>query len=192
MGKKGENLATKEDLEDALEKVRRETQTMKEAEIVAIQNKLDTVVKQNEAIVRSSEEIREQISSRQRMWELKREAAYDIMKLLASFSHVLAAAVAASGYKANDKADAIRKDTDRRHRENTEKLWQLKSISFLLFGPNLADLLGQISAASTRLMTRAAEHSEKDSLLEQMVIFENLQKEITALLRRELEEGFKG
>src|ERR1017187_4969620 len=73
LSKKGENLATKEDLKTFVDQARQEAGAKKEAEITAIQNKLDTVVEQNRAIVQSSEEIKRQVSGRQRMWELRKE-----------------------------------------------------------------------------------------------------------------------
>jgi len=189
MGKKGENLATKEDIEVLVEKVRRESQAMKEAEIVAIQNKLDTVVAQNQAIVRSSEEIKDQISSRQRTWELKREAAYDIMKLLATFSHVLASATGLSGSADNQSKQDAMMDTSRRHNECTESLWQLKGIAYLLFEKDLAELLGQTSAEGTQLMRMAMSGLPTDALMKQMVIFQGLHDRMTATLQKELTKG---
>src|ERR1700737_4048132 len=62
MSKKGENLATKEDLKDLIVQV--------------------------EKVTRTQEEIKREISGKNRLWELKREVAYEVMKTTGVIGHL--------------------------------------------------------------------------------------------------------
>lgn len=86
---KVKHLATKEDLQDLVKEVREKAIANKEGEITAIQNKLDLVVEQSNKIEKSNGEIKAQISSRQRMWELKKEVIYDVVKTTGRILHLL-------------------------------------------------------------------------------------------------------
>ena len=63
----------------------------KRGEIAAIQTQLGTVVEQNKRIVEGTEQIKQEFSGRQRLWELKREAAYDVMKTIGAITEIFAA-----------------------------------------------------------------------------------------------------
>jgi hypothetical protein len=124
MSKKGENLATKEDLKLFVEKVRQEEGAKKEAEITAIQSKLDIVVEQNRAIVRSGEEIKDQISNRQRLWQLKLEAAYDVVKLHGVMTHIFT--------RFHGPTDPDFESARKRYHDVLEDMWKLGSVIYLL------------------------------------------------------------
>jgi hypothetical protein len=93
---KAKNLATKEDLKHLILEVREKAIASKEGEITGIQNKLDIVVEQNERLVRSSEEIKtdvsEKSSSRQRLRDMRREVAFKLMNLFGTLEEILVSA----------------------------------------------------------------------------------------------------
>src|ERR1700685_2769679 len=57
----------------------------KRGEIAAIQSQISTVVSQNDRLVKSTEEIKSDISqrdwSKQRQWEMQRDVAVEVMRL---------------------------------------------------------------------------------------------------------------
>ncbi len=170
--KKAEHLATKEDLRELIEEVREKAVASKEGEITAIQNKLDIVVGQNERIVKSSEEIREKISSRQRMWELKREAAYDIVKEIGVLIHLHT--LSGTQWEVfKEYADSTKgteamievKELEAQIKSSIGKFWQLEGIASILFETDVIVAVKNIGPASVALLSKInAKTSQADAI----------------------------
>jgi hypothetical protein len=156
---KAKHLATKEDLKSLVEEVRQKAVATKEGEIVAIENKLETVVKQNNILVKSSEEIRSKIAGRQRFWELKRETALDIMRAEGKLREELLKLFIISDHAAREdkvvgyetiKLWSDAKDKDEwnniveQYRNDDTVFWQLQHIAALAFPSAICEQLERI------------------------------------------------
>ena len=194
-GEKGRHLATMEGLEEALKKVQLETMTTKEAEIMGIQNKLDLVVEQNDRIVKSSEQIKDSVSNRRRIWELKREAAYDVMKICGTLSHTFAVLESAWGAARKTPEsnphyvkmlEEVLKLQDR-FTTTIESLWQLEGIMTLWFGESILQHLRGISGTSSELLS-ALNTSTNEDVKIKLQAFMAMRLKITILLQEELQK----
>jgi hypothetical protein len=170
----------------------------KRGEILAIQGKLDTVVKQNNRLTLEAEEIKRQVSSRQRIWELKRETAYDVMKLCATLNMIFVNVQAGSMHLSDPQIDGgtrlnIRQQLRSIHERfvsKTEELWQLQGLTRLLFDEVIIDGLLQVSRSSTDFMNASqAEGITPNELLTKMAAFERAHQTLAALFQSDLWEN---
>jgi DNA-binding cell septation regulator SpoVG len=191
--KRGEDFATKENLKDAIEQVRQETQAAKEAEIAAIQGKLDIVVAQNDRLVRSSEQIKDEISSRQRIWELRREVAYDLIKTLGTLSHLFPDLGSAwfafrgitSATEEKNKAynNVIRLQD--KFKAGVETLWQLQGVASLLFDDTVVLKITDAINGANGLFASANSKTDEEKKVGLRPFLE-ARMELTTLLQKEL------
>jgi len=175
LSKKGENLATKEDLKTFVDQARQEAGAKKEAEITAIQNKLDTVVEQNRAIVQSSEEIKRQVSGRQRMWELRKEVIYDVVKTIGRLLHLLTVYATKLQAFQSDRGGAGAPQLVKELLQLTEEvkheigqMWQHEGIIGLHFEPRVSAAVRSVGVGAATLLgslreTPLAESIQKTS-----------------------------
>ena len=155
---KAKHLATKEDLQDLVKEVRDKAIASKEGEITAIENKLDTVVGQNNRLVKSSEEIKSKILGRQRLWELKRETALDIMRAGGKLREELLKLWIISGHATrhekvvgfttikimDDKDAAAWTAIVEQYRGEVTVVWQLQQIAALAFPIGVCEQLERV------------------------------------------------
>jgi hypothetical protein len=187
------HLATKEDLADLVKEVREKAVASKEGEIAAIQNKLDTVVEQNRAIVLSSEEIKRQVSGRQRMWELKRELAHDILKITGSIGHLFTLISSASKtIRKPDTSEPYRLKLHNdlgpwqaRFDESLEALWQLEATSQIYYDSRIAYALQRLTNAGAGLHATSVSDSDNDRLTARNE-FTAVRTEVIGLLQEQL------
>jgi hypothetical protein len=129
--------------------------------IRAVQRKLTQVVEQNTRIAEGTEQIKQQISSEYRLWELRREAAYDVVKIMGTMSELLGAHAAAfSAWKSHEGEKGYEEYTEgqktdvmalrARYRTAIENLWQLEGIASLLFEQGIFDQLQNVTSAALR------------------------------------------
>jgi hypothetical protein len=133
----------------------------KRGEIGAIQSQINTVVQQNERLVKSSEEIRSDISqrdwSKQRRWDMQRDIGIEIMRLFgATLRTVGKFHDLAIHYEAIvDKKMKVTKEREEEVRgafenaqgemlEHVASYWQLGEVSRLVFSPAVQSLLGEV------------------------------------------------
>jgi hypothetical protein len=160
---KAKHLATREDLKQLVEEVRIKAVASKEGEITGIQNKLDIVVEQNNKIVTSTEVIKNEISTRQRMWELKRECAYDAVRTVGLLKGIMVAYQAARASIVEDRGKsgtagaatliAHLELARKRYRSTVETRWQLEGVMTLLFDDSVTDSLRKLGVSSGELVT---------------------------------------
>jgi hypothetical protein len=167
--KKGENLATKEDLKDVVDQVKRVTLT--------------------------TEEIKSEISQRdwseQRSWDMKRDTAIDIMKtygtLLQTSIALLEAAVREErAYETGDQDNKRRMHAEyaaayKEYAAAMAFFWQVEEIAKLIFSTEVAADLNTVkesfNAVVVRIVDNAREAARSDSL------FKDLRKQQEALSR---------
>jgi len=133
----------------------------KRGEIAAIKSQINTVVDQNERLVKSSEEIRSEISqrdwSKQQRWDMQRDIGIEIMRL---FGTTLRTAGKfrdlATYYEAIvDKKMAATKEREKEVRdefvsaqgemlEHLASYWQLGEVSRLVFSPTVQTRLEEM------------------------------------------------
>lgn len=154
-GKKGENLATKEDI----------------AKITQLQ-----------------EEIRDQVSGERKMWELRRELAYEVATLTGTLSElftrmlVTAEALRARTIPPEARDETISQviETTARVKQTMESLWGLEGKVLLIFGPNDAKQIQRLINAGMAMMASAraeneeeAEQKQKDySIIRSQIMYE--------------------
>ena len=133
----------------------------KRGEIAAIQSQINTIVSQNERLVKSTEEIKSDISqrdwSKQRHWDMQREVAVEIMRL---FGNMLRAASRLSELEVyyvaitDRKKDANKEDADKIREEygsarevtlaHLTTYWQLEEVSRLVFSDNVQSRMAAV------------------------------------------------
>jgi hypothetical protein len=174
--KKGENLATKEDLQDVLDQVK--------------------------AVTRTTEEIKTELSektwSKQRHWDMKRDAALDVMKIFGEMEQILnnvfhignpetIARSKQSVVLANDHIQDYRNALDQ-YLAAIRKFWQASDTIALVFSTEVSKHMDAVQNALARLAALlgddspsgpAAKAAQRDALRrEEKLVTEALRKEL--------------
>ncbi len=133
----------------------------KRGEIAAIQSQISTVVRQNERLVKSSEEIKSDISqrdwSKQQRWDMQRDVGIEIMRLfgttlrtISSFHDLAIYHEAIVDKKLNVEKERAKEVSDGFANAQGEMLghvtnyWQLGEVSRLVFSPAVQSRLEEI------------------------------------------------
>lgn len=166
---------------------------MKKGERVATTEDLQLILKEVKEVTRTQEEIKRQISGRQRLWELKREIAYDILKTTGTIGHLFAVICSKSETVLQPTTQqAYRlKLTDElstlsvRFTESLETLWQLEGTSQIVYDIGIAYGLQRLANAGAALHT-AAISSSKEEQSKAQTKFIQVRVEVTELLQAQL------
>lgn len=146
MGKKGENVATREDLKHLIVQV--------------------------EKVTRTQEEIKQEISGKNRLWELKREVAYDVMKTTGVIGHLF---VMINGVYNSSRESELTpqrrsklqddlKDSEATFKESLERLWGLEGTSHLVFDETVVGIVRKLINSSVALLAAASSPFETDRI----------------------------
>lgn len=167
MGKKGERKALDEDLQLILREVREVTHTQ--------------------------EDIKKQISGRQRLWELKREIAYDILKTSGTLSHLFVVICSANQtvrdpnisdeYRSKLMNDLL--GLNQRFQDSLEMFWQLEGTSQIVYDLRIAYRLQRLANAGAALHTVSLSPS-KEEHDKARTDFINVRTEIIQVLQEQL------
>lgn len=165
--KKGERLATSEDLQLILNEVKE--------------------------VTRTQEDIKRQISGRQRMWELKREIAYDILNTTGTMGHLFAILCSSTRAALEPSTPQSYRVTltdelstsNVRFRECLEKLWQLEGTSLIVYDVRVAYGLQRLVNAGAALQTTGNSDS-KEQQSKAQTQFINARVEVIELLQEQL------
>jgi hypothetical protein len=131
--KKGENLATKEDLDDLVEQVRAVTTTTKEIE-ASISN---------------------EVWDRQRQWELKRDAVYSVLQAIAAADDAIVDLVNVLGSEQLNELETFEKLlslTWAKSYESLENLGQKRALALIICERGLTDVVLDIKKAVQNIM----------------------------------------
>lgn len=195
---KAKHLATKEDLQDLVKEVRDKAVASKEGEITAIENKLDTVVGQNNRLVKSSEEIKSKILGRQRLWELKRETALDIMRAGGKLREELLKLWIISGHATrhekvvgfttikimDDKDMAAWDAMVEQYRGEETVVWQLQQIAALAFPIGVCEQLERVRDTCSKI--RLEIYTDPDSYLKRAKDLKLEQDKLAQMIKDDL------
>lgn len=146
MGKKGENLATKEDLQDLVNQVAK--------------------------VTRAQEEIKQQITGEYRLWERRREFAYDVMKVTGVVGHLF---VTISGVYDSQRQKQIApalavklmddlKNAEAKSRELLERLWEFEGLAHLIFDEKIVEIIRSVINTSVVLFLAAQSPFDADKV----------------------------
>jgi hypothetical protein len=166
---KAKHLATKEDLQDLVKEVRDKAVASKEGEITAIENKLDTVVGQNNRLVKSSEEIKSKILGRQRLDIMRAggKLREELLKLFIISDHATRheKVVGFTTIKImdDDKDMAAWDAIVEQYRGEETVVWQLQQIAALAFPIGVCEQLERVRDTCSKI--RLEIYTDPDSYL---------------------------
>ena len=157
---------------------------MKKGEHVATTEDLQLILKEVKEVTRTQEEIKRQISGRQRLWELKREIAYDILKTTGTIGHLFAVICSKSETVLQPTTQqAYRlKLTDElstlsvRFRESLETLWQLEGTSQIVYNIGIAYGLQRLVNAGAALQSPPSHRPKKNKAKLKQSSFRSVQR----------------
>jgi hypothetical protein len=170
-------------------------------EITAIQSRIDTVVKQNDRIVESTEKIKKEVLedtwAKQRHWELKRDTAVELMRLFGTlFEKSLDIFKAAGGQRYADESNNSDRKLEARARGTAAfdafmaemaKFWQQEQIAKLIFPAEvhqkLENLKGMLSKFAGETSEGAGDAARYKESFERIT---ETQEDLARTLRRDL------
>jgi hypothetical protein len=172
----------------------------KRGEIAAIQSQIDKVVAQNERLVRSSEAIKAELSdksfSKQRHWDIKRDAALEIMRMQGTLYETIGHLWQARDIHYRAELQNIKKDEEAALASYNATLkvlnpimtsfWQLEEVARLVFSASIYEKMETLKDIVNELLTEIAVYGERkvDKLFDAVIA----QKSILAeAIRAELE-----
>jgi hypothetical protein len=170
--KKGENLATKEDLKGVVEQVK--------------------------AVTRTTEEIKSEISgeswAKQRHWDIKRDTAMDIMRVYGRLQEASANLFEAASYRdmaqhltsqeVNAKAAQKHETAYKQFQAAMTTFWQLEEIARLIFSTKVYEKMDIVKRAFNKLAAALFEDNGKfDPLFEEL---RAKQEDLATTIRAEL------
>jgi hypothetical protein len=168
----------------------------KRGEIAAIQGKLDTVVNQNNRLTLEAEEIKRQVSGRQRIWELKRETAYEFASLSGTATELYTRTLFLSHEirnselppEARERKRSELTDIDRRVKQMMESLWGLEGRVYLVFGLKAAGQIQDLINSVMDLISSAQTNTREQIADKQRLYIANRSALITGF-KQILDEG---
>ncbi len=168
----------------------------KHGEISAIRSQLDEVVRQNNRLTLEAEEIKRQVSGRQRMWELKRETAYEFASLSGTATKLYTRTIFLAheirnselSPEARERKRSELTETDRRVKQMMESLWGLEGRVYLVFGLKAS---GQIQDLINSVMDliSSAQTNTREQIADKQRLYITNRSALIAGFKQILDEG---